>query len=159
MLVCDDVHFSPDFVIYVQKTLRYHPTAFTTTAHLINHPRLNKVPGDLVWELLKSADLKIHGPNTPDTHPNPPLAMLVADLASWSQYLSDRIWIWLHHSGTAKGKKLVREMQPNATLVLCTWPLLCSPLQKCAPQNPIIISCQMSLRWKCQPKLPEAVTQ
>ena len=48
MLVCDDVNFSPGFVIYVQKTLRYHPTAFTTTAHLIKHLRLNRVPGNLV---------------------------------------------------------------------------------------------------------------
>ena len=45
MPACDNVHFSPGFVIYVQKTLRYHPTALTTTAHLIKHPRLNRVPG------------------------------------------------------------------------------------------------------------------
>ena len=47
MLVCDDVHFSPGFVIYVQKILRYHPSAFTSTAHLIKHPSLNRVPGNL----------------------------------------------------------------------------------------------------------------
>ena len=66
--------------------LRYHPTSFTITAHLIKHPRLKKVPGNLVWELLKSANLSIHGPNTSDTHNNPPIAMLVADTEGWSQY-------------------------------------------------------------------------
>ena len=99
-------------------------TAFTNIAHLIKHPRLNKISGNLVWELLKTADLMIHGPNTPDTHANSSLPMFLADTASRSQHLSDRICIWLYHSGTAKCKRLARERQPNATLVLCTCPLL-----------------------------------
>ena len=48
----------------------------------MKHLRLNTVPGNLVRELLKRADLTmIHGPNTSDTRANPPLAMFVADIA------------------------------------------------------------------------------
>ena len=93
----------------------------------------------------------IYGPNTSDTRANPSLAMLVADIASWSQHFFrqnlDRASSFRH----AKSKSWLKKgnhMVPWFYVLIHDWPLLCSLLQKCAPQNPIIISCQYVVKMK-----------
>ena len=77
--------------------------------------------------------------------------------SSWSLYISARIWIWPHHSGSAKSKKLASERQPNAILVLrtCPWltPVMLTFAKMCLPSptpttNLIIISCEYVIKKK-----------
>ena len=78
-----------------------------------------------------------YGPNTSDTRANPPLAMLVADIASWSQHFFrqnlDRASSFRH----CQIKKLVKERQSHGTLVLCTYPWLTTVMLTLAKMYPL----------------------